>query len=73
MLEGVAEESDVVVRKRRLTVVCRILRCGQAACVLARDLGFLDALVALGKTAGAGLPLDRQEGLLVAEITFFSN
>lgn len=45
VLENVMDESDAAVRRRRLAVTCRIIRCcGAPAIALLRDLGFVDGL-----------------------------
>ncbi len=45
--EGLADEVDAVVRKRRLSVICRIVRTygfGSNCATLAQDLGLLDSI-----------------------------
>lgn len=68
-LEGLLQESDVTVRRRRLAVICRILRAyGQAAVKLVTDLGFHDQFLTLYRDKGIQPPVAKEEREILAEI-----
>jgi hypothetical protein len=68
-LEGLLQESDVLVRRRRLAVICRILRAyGKVAVKLVKDLGFNDQLLILQHDADIQPKITKEERDILAEI-----
>lgn len=68
-LEGLIQESDVSVRRRRLAVICRIFRAyGPVALQLAADLGFQDQLTILHSDKDIKPPVTKEEREILAEI-----
>jgi len=67
-LEGLADEADRNIRRRRLSIVCRITRAyGQVAGDLIRDLGLAELFDGLSSLQG-GLALEAPEIDIVNEI-----
>lgn len=55
-VEGLSEEKDAVVLRRRLTVLCWVIRaCGPAALSLSADIGLGDHLEMLTESVAGGL------------------
>ena len=68
-LEGLLQEGDATVRRRRLAVVCRILRAyGALAVELVADLGLQDQLVVLFTDKDITPKLSKEERDILAEI-----
>ncbi len=68
-LEGLLQESDGNVRRRRLAVICRILRAyGKSAVQLVSDLGFADQLVVLHTDRDIVPKVSKEEQDILAEI-----
>lgn len=68
-LEGLADESDSRVRRRRLSIVCRITRAyGEVAAGLIRDLGLAELFEGLSSQQQQGAALTAPERDMVDEI-----
>jgi hypothetical protein len=68
-LEGLLQESDSSTRRRRLAVICRILRAfGNSAVQLVNELGFHDQLLVLYTDKDITPKLTKEEREILAEI-----
>lgn len=68
-LEGLIQETDISVRRRRLAVICRIFRAyGSVALQLVSDLGFQDQLTILHSDRDITPPVTKEEKEILAEI-----
>ena len=68
-LENLLQENDSSVRRRRLAVICRILRAyGRAAVTLVKDLGFHDQLLVLYSDRTIKPAVNKDEQDILAEI-----
>lgn len=68
-LEGLLQESDASTRRRRLAVICRILRAyGKTAVQLVKDLGFHDQLLVLQGDRDIKPPVSKEERDILAEV-----
>lgn len=68
-LEGLLEEADLTVRRRRLAIICRIFRAyGRPAVDLAVDLGFEDQLRIMYGDSSFQPALTKEEREILAEI-----
>lgn len=68
-LENLLQESDSTARRRRLAVICRILRAyGRAAVILVDDLGFHEQLQTLFSDKSISPPVTKDERDILSEI-----
>lgn len=69
-LEGISDEKDIIVRKRRLAIICRILRSYKSiASDLLQDLGYDNFLYSLSSIANPALTTDEAD--ILTEILYY--